>query len=85
MICQYCDVELLQSESSDSQINVPEALTEEDLTEKKLTDMPLMIPEALPVDLRVKMIVCLIHGNADSERIQVSIGCLSSYIELIGR
>lgn len=37
----------------------------------RLSDYPFTVPEELPVDIRAKMAVCLIHNNAKSEIIQV--------------
>ena len=66
-------MEFVETEYSSSLTSIADALTEEDLTEEKLTDVPFNMPDPLPVDLRAKLIVCLIQSYAKPERIQVSV------------
>jgi hypothetical protein len=60
----------VDSENCISPINA-EALSEEDLIEERLSDYPFEMPDELPVDIRAKMAICLIHCKANSEKIQV--------------
>ena len=61
-------MEFVETEYSSSLTSIAD-----DLTEEKLTDVPFNMPDPLPVDLRAKLIVCLIQSYAKPERIQVSV------------
>ena len=71
VICQYCNVLFVDSDYGNSLVNAAEALTEEDLMKDRLCDYSFETPEELPVDIRAKMAVCLIHHKAKSEKVQV--------------
>ena len=61
----------MDSEYCNSLLNAAEALSEEDLMKDKLSDYPFGVPEDLPVDIRAKMTICLIHCKAKPAMIQV--------------
>lgn len=61
----------MDSEYCNSLVNAAEVLSEEDLMKDRLSDYPFDVPEELPVDIRAKMSVCLIHSKAKPEKIQV--------------
>ncbi|CAB4002203.1 general transcription factor 3C polypeptide 3-like [Paramuricea clavata] len=70
VICQYCNIQFVDSEYCNSLVNAAEVLSEEDLMKDRLSDYPFDVPEELPVDIRAKMSVCLIHSKAKPEKIQ---------------
>ena len=61
----------MDSEYCNSLVNAAEALSEEDLMKDRLSDYPFEIPDEIPVDIRAKMTICLIHCKANPEKIQV--------------
>ena len=61
----------MDSEYCNSLVNAAEVLSDEDLSKDKLSDYSFHAPEDLPVDIRAKMTICLIHCKAKLEVIQV--------------
>lgn len=73
----------MNSDYGNLMVNASETLSEEDLMKDKLCDYPFEVPEELPVDIRAKMIVCLIHCKAGPDKIQVrDLGVLLAYFSL---